>query len=153
MSVGDQPDRSDADLLKAYLAERDVACPCCGYNLRNLTSSRCPECGDRLCMRVTPVEPRMAAYITLLAACCAGFGGSTLFGLLALTAAPASWWAKPTAVILIVQWCLSAVITPIVLSKRRRFRRAARRLQWLLGIVAWVVFLALSTAVVLLFDD
>lgn len=25
--------------------ERDVACPRCGYNLRGLTTARCPECG------------------------------------------------------------------------------------------------------------
>ncbi|MBU0638047.1 MAG: hypothetical protein KKB50_04220 [Planctomycetes bacterium] len=25
--------------------DRDVACPCCGYNLRALTTPRCPECG------------------------------------------------------------------------------------------------------------
>lgn len=31
--------------LLEYLAERDVPCPGCGYNLRNLTGALCPECG------------------------------------------------------------------------------------------------------------
>jgi len=32
-------------LLKSYLAERDVPCPGCGYNLRGLAEEKCPECG------------------------------------------------------------------------------------------------------------
>jgi hypothetical protein len=31
--------------LRAFLAERDVACPGCGYNLRGIAGSGCPECG------------------------------------------------------------------------------------------------------------
>ena len=34
----------DAALLAAYLAERDVPCPACGYNLRGLKAQACPEC-------------------------------------------------------------------------------------------------------------
>ncbi|MEM8758677.1 MAG: hypothetical protein AAGF47_12970 [Planctomycetota bacterium] len=41
---------SDADHeaaeLRAYLAERDVPCPGCGYNLRGVRETVCPECGD-----------------------------------------------------------------------------------------------------------
>jgi hypothetical protein len=40
------PDR-DAVELRAFLADRDVACPGCGYNLRGLTTGECPECGAR----------------------------------------------------------------------------------------------------------
>lgn len=31
--------------LRDYLAERDIACPGCGYNLRGLPGDACPECG------------------------------------------------------------------------------------------------------------
>lgn len=31
-------------LVAAYLAERDVACPFCGYQLRGIVRARCPEC-------------------------------------------------------------------------------------------------------------
>lgn len=37
-----------ADALRGFLAERDVACPGCGYNLRGLTGERCPECNQGL---------------------------------------------------------------------------------------------------------
>jgi hypothetical protein len=40
------PDDRDIADLRAFLAERDVACPGCGYNLRGCKASQCPECGD-----------------------------------------------------------------------------------------------------------
>jgi hypothetical protein len=44
--------RHGPDLLRTYLADRDVACDCCGYNLRGVTDVFCPECG-----RVIPRPP------------------------------------------------------------------------------------------------
>jgi hypothetical protein len=35
----------DASHLQALLQNRDCACPRCGYNLRGLTGTDCPECG------------------------------------------------------------------------------------------------------------
>ncbi|MEM9915072.1 MAG: hypothetical protein AAF911_08930 [Planctomycetota bacterium] len=32
--------------LTAVLAEREVPCPACGYNLRGLRQASCPECGE-----------------------------------------------------------------------------------------------------------
>jgi hypothetical protein len=34
--------------LRVFLAERDVSCPHCGYNLRGLQSTVCPECRHAL---------------------------------------------------------------------------------------------------------
>lgn len=39
---------TDADLLVAYLAERDAKCPECRYSLRGLRKPVCPECGRAL---------------------------------------------------------------------------------------------------------
>jgi len=55
------PDQSE---LVRLLAERSIACPGCGYNLRGLTSGTCPECNSPLMLRVAPAMPRMAAFIT-----------------------------------------------------------------------------------------
>lgn len=43
---------TEAELLKAYLAERDVACPGCGYNLKGCVTEKCPECGSKIGIRV-----------------------------------------------------------------------------------------------------
>lgn len=66
------------ELLRAFLGEHDVACPGCGYNLRNLQGSRCPECGDELHLQVGLVEPRQAAGIAGLIGLAAGAGLSGL---------------------------------------------------------------------------
>jgi len=39
---------NEANQLRKYLADRDVACPMCGYNLRGVTLLACPECGGRI---------------------------------------------------------------------------------------------------------
>ena len=71
-------DESAPDLLQTFLAGRDVACPGCGYNLRDLRGSRCPECGDALSLRVGLVEPKQAAGIAGLIGLAAGAGLSGL---------------------------------------------------------------------------
>jgi len=65
---------AESDLLPAFLAERDVPCPSCGYNLRDLKEARCPECGEAIDLRVGLVEPRQAAGIAGLIGLAAGAG-------------------------------------------------------------------------------
>jgi hypothetical protein len=60
------------------LAGREEPCPKCGYNLRDLTGDRCPECGDALVLRVQLVEPKLAAMLTGLVGLSAGFGLNAL---------------------------------------------------------------------------
>ncbi len=152
MSDDDQLTPHDADLLTAYLSERDEPCPLCGYNLRNLTSNRCPECGDFIRLSIVSIEPRLAAYITTLVACCLGFGGGTLFGIVVLIRAPSYWWSTAAARVLLAQWVVSAALLPYLLARRRRFRGLSRRAQWLLAVGACVLFASLSAMFVLLFD-
>jgi len=66
--------------LRDFLAQRDVACPGCGYNLRGLTGPRCPECHQALSLQVGLVEPRMRAYLAAVIglACGVGFSGLLL---------------------------------------------------------------------------
>jgi hypothetical protein len=62
------------DILLKFLADRDVPCPQCGYNLRNLVSDVCPECGERLALGVRMVEPRQAAMLAGLIGLSSGAG-------------------------------------------------------------------------------
>jgi hypothetical protein len=68
-----QPDDS-AEQLRRFLAGRDVACPQCEYNLRDLKVPRCPECGEDLVLRVNLAEPKLRLLITGLIALAAGAG-------------------------------------------------------------------------------
>jgi|SRR5687767_7351426 hypothetical protein len=137
-------------LLNAYLADRDTPCPLCGYNLRMLAGDRCPECGNELRLQVGLVEPRIGWYIAALVACCVGLGGSVLVALLALGQAPPQWWGTGGARVLLVQLLLTGFLLPVLLRKRRAFRKAplARQRGWVSAIVIvvlllWALFLGL----------
>ena len=55
------------DLLQTFLHDRDVSCPNCAYNLRDLTSDRCPECGQQITLGVQLARPRLAQFIAGIA--------------------------------------------------------------------------------------
>lgn len=46
--------------MQAYLADRDAPCPVCGYNMRGLATSTCPECGRRIELRLRRRRPSLA---------------------------------------------------------------------------------------------
>jgi hypothetical protein len=48
---------TDAELIAAYLADRDFPCPSCGYSLRGLRAACCPECGRGLRLRMEAIGP------------------------------------------------------------------------------------------------
>jgi hypothetical protein len=64
----------DLELLHQFLRGRDVACPSCAYNLRDLPGERCPECGQVIVLRVQMAEPKLAAMLTGLVGLSAGAG-------------------------------------------------------------------------------
>jgi hypothetical protein len=71
----DAPDTQlEPDLLRRFLHGRDVACPSCQYNLRDLTGDRCPECGQVIALRLQLAEPRQAAMLAGLIGLSAGVG-------------------------------------------------------------------------------
>lgn len=69
-----------APLLTAYLAENDAPCPACGYNLRDLTTDRCPECSQRIVLSLKLQEPRTGPLIAAIAGLvtCSGAGAMLL---------------------------------------------------------------------------
>lgn len=79
------PDELDLAALRAFLAERDVACPSCGYSLRGLQSPACPECNQALKLQVGLVEPRLGAFIAGVVGLAMGFGFCLIVGLWGLS--------------------------------------------------------------------
>src|SRR5262245_32084681 len=78
MSMAPATDAQTGELLNRYLADRDVLCPGCGYNLRDLTRDHCPECDQGLALRVGLVESGLAGFIAGLIGLAAGAGFSGL---------------------------------------------------------------------------
>ena len=82
------PDEHDLAALRAFLAERDSACPSCGYNLRGLQSPACPECNQSLKLQVGLAEPRLGHFIAGLVGLAMGFGFCLIVGAWGLFEAP-----------------------------------------------------------------
>jgi len=144
---------SDTDFLRSYLVLHNPPCPGCGYNLRGLTGSRCPECNQELMLSIGLVEPKIASFVAALIglAAGAGFSASMLaFGLyVGLTQSAlrdAVFWRIEiiTGSGLLVEGGLLAVL----LYKRREFRRCSAGVRgvciagaWMLSIAMVVVFM------------
>lgn len=79
------PITSNSSSLRDYLASRDAPCPHCSYNLRGLTSDRCPECSQPLALQIALAEPRMGALLTCVLSL-ASAGGLFFLGLLIVLA-------------------------------------------------------------------
>jgi predicted RNA-binding Zn-ribbon protein involved in translation (DUF1610 family) len=63
--MADESDPVGQDLLLAFLKDRDVTCPLCQYNLRNLTIFTCPECGKRIELAVKARDVAVQSWATL----------------------------------------------------------------------------------------
>ena len=87
-SMPTAPDPAETDALRQFLAERDVACPGCGYNLRGSAGKQCPECGIALPNDFGAKSPRVqsgwhiAGTVGLILGLCANVGLFALCGLL-----------------------------------------------------------------------
>ena len=77
-----QSSLTDQQLLTNYLALREDRCPSCNYNIHNLTTDTCPECGEKLKLQVTIKTPKLAAFVVGLIALSISAGFPLLFAAL-----------------------------------------------------------------------
>lgn len=130
--------------LASYLAEHDVPCPGCGYNLRGLTSDRCPECHQRLQLTVGLVEPRLGLWIAGLVALACGLGFFlvfTLFGSLYLAWSPGAFGPSLFWFFLVFGGgtSLFGVVVLGWIRARRRFRMRPLGVRIGAMIMAWLL--------------
>ena len=136
-------------MLAVYLAGRDVPCPRCGYNLRDLPGDRCPECRNALALRLGVAEPRLAMLLAGLIGLSAGAG---LSGLLVfywfIVAVVRSRGGGDWALFLAMTAIPFAIEGATVLAWLRnwsRLRRAPPVVRWGLVAAAWALTLAKIT--------
>lgn len=134
------PMENDADLLKALLARRDLACPSCGYNLRGVAGPNCPECGIRLELRLG-VEPRAdRAFLTGLIGLSGALGFSWLLTLWA-TIKSAEWIAVEVRLYLVLGGSTLAALVFLLAWFRLRgwLSRQSAAKRWTLALLCWIL--------------
>ncbi len=131
--------RSNDELLLEYLEANDALCPICGYNLRQLTTTTCPECGRPFILEVGSASPYFGQYLAFLAPFIATAAIGVLFVCLVIMWGPPGSWgvyfimlAGGVDLILLTHWYRKRV------SFHRRTDDAKRRLI----IWSWLIHLA-----------
>lgn len=131
---------SEMDVLRSFLAERDVPCPVCRYNLRGMASDRCPECGARLDVRIGSIDLKLGAWLLAVFAVALPMGFSAVVAITAAIGAKFSaYWRPRDWVFLGIYAGLTAVCAVglrVLVKKRSSFLRMSRFRQWLL---AWAI--------------
>lgn len=130
-------------MLCDYLAGRSEPCPLCRYDLRGLTSDRCPECGHALTLELVEAEANWPAYITglvLLAMPLGFYGMITLVGLLTILFFNTSS-DYPFFLLCVVNATASAGVLAAWIKSSRWIRSRTFRTRWLLVLacLAWCV--------------
>jgi hypothetical protein len=138
-------------ILQQYLEERDVPCPSCGYNLHALRGSECPECGERLVLRVALAEPDLGMFLAALIGLALGVGFSGLLSVYFLIEGftgnlSAREW-REFSFACFLPFALEGIALAVLVWRRGHFQRLTARRQavviagaWAMTTAAFVVF-------------
>ncbi|MFT3687137.1 MAG: hypothetical protein QM783_19810 [Phycisphaerales bacterium] len=135
--------------LVAYLADRDLPCPACTYNLRGLQASRCPECNRELELQIRLAEPRLGWWVVALSGAAAMFGFHAMFLLIfAVVAMKRRSSSLESSMFLMMVTCAAVGLAALwyLAVRRRAFCNLAMGARVSLAIAIWLVA-ALSAAV------
>lgn len=133
-------------MLLEFMRSRDVACPLCGYNLRDLRVATCPECNHRLELRVGVQKVQVLWLI--LAIIPGAFSGlcaaalATMILIVRLFFEPGPGGPPPILLALDAFGWVSGLAALALILKRDRFLIARRSTQRIAAMVIWAVHIA-----------
>jgi hypothetical protein len=132
---GEATAQTETDLLRQFLHGRDVPCPSCEYNLRDLPADRCPECGQELALRLQLAEPKQAALLTGLIALSAGAGlnGLLIIYFVLMQLRYPTNGTLSFLVTILIGFTIFGAATALWLTFWRRIRRSTATTRWLLA--------------------
>lgn len=136
-------DAEEVVLLLRFVHERDIRCPRCDYNLRNLTQPVCPECRDELHLSVGLRRPQLAWLIAALApgifsGIAAFFMGAMLIVINLSPTGRADW----RMYVLDAFGWLSAIVCVALFFRRYKFLKQASQVQMTITGGIWFVHVA-----------
>lgn len=135
----------DSELLTQFLRGRSEPCPVCNYDLRDLLSARCPECGAELKLQVGSPKLRIGAFLTCLAPILMLIGFGAFIGIAWIPyvirerrpgALPPGAWA------MVVAGVIDVVLLFTLYKKRSSFLRQSIPAQRLWAGCSWLVQVA-----------
>ena len=142
-----EPDRLPRDpspeMLLAFLRDHDAPCPICGYNLRGVTLSVCPECECPIELGVSSSSSYLGAWLLALLAFAMPLSFDLIIGTMMLIGLIMSAGENAEGVFLLVSLVTLTLVSVgmlwVLVARKRDWLRMARRKQWRL---AWALFAA-----------
>lgn len=134
-------DEAERAWLVEYLRDRDVLCPLCEYNLRQLDSAQCPECGREIRLSVNLAEPYLRGWLTTVIALCASAGMGIIVLLVSLQDGLPPLSSRASLTISLYAFMASIPVAVGAVWRRKRFMRLGRQSQGLIACAA-VIFVA-----------
>jgi hypothetical protein len=133
-------------MLRQFLAGRDAPCPACSYNLRGLTTDRCPECNQPLTLQVALTEPKLASFVAGIVglSCGPGFCAVVLVWAIINATVGRGGPSDRDFVPLVCGVLYGAVTIPVWNARRRHFLAASAQSRWALVGVAGLAGLAFA---------
>ncbi len=146
MTTSERPPADGDTLLLEYVRNRGAPCPMCGYNLRNLPTSTCPECREALSLTIGVRKLRFGwLLVTVIPGAFSGVAAVLL--LIPLTAylflegeAPWQPWSIDA-----FGW-LSGLATLVLVRYRYAFLRQPQAAQRVWAVMAWAIHVAALAA-------
>ena len=154
------PDTGERETLRMFLADRDAACPECGYNVRGLTTDACPECHRRLRLEIARIpRPSRRRWRLMVVLAAVGFARS-LMGLWQTGTNSIFLWSTSVAPASLVTSCIFFTIYVVLgglcliaLVQLPRTRHTDRALTTCDVLASRVIVITLLTWVVSLFSQ
>ena len=135
------PRNPSPELLRAFLATHDAPCPVCGYNLRGVTLSICPECESPIELGVASNNTYLGAWLLALLAFAMPLSFDILVGGLMLVGVIMNGAENAEAVFLLVSLLILTLgcvgMLWVLIARRSDWLRMARKRQWE---IAWGIF-------------
>ena len=133
-----ETDQDDVARLLDFLHGRDVPCPICRYNLRDLRQPECPECRHEILLSVGVIKPRFLWFLLAVAPCMfsAIAAGLLLIPMFMQTMAGVAPLQSPVIALEVMGW-LSALGGLMLIRHRFAFLRRAPRQQRVFAAAVW----------------
>lgn len=127
----------------AFLRDHDAPCPVCGYNLRGVTLSVCPECECPIELGVSSSSSYLGAWLLALLAFAMPLSFDLIIGTMMLIGVIMSAGENAEGVFLLVSLVTLTLVSVgmlwVLVARKRDWLRMPRRRQWKL---AWALFAA-----------
>lgn len=153
MSETSENDQLRAErLLLEFLDGRDVECPNCSYNLRDLTQLICPECKEQLALSVGFARSKIGLVLAaLIPGAFSGICAALLLAsfIIAFFFSPSPSPIPPGIILIDGFGWLSGLLTWLLFTRRHAFLKQSRKfqLEWVVAI--WLVHLGAFTILTL----